>query len=120
MTKAFRFSDRLKSFRFAFNGMAILVRTQHNAWLHLLSTAAVIALGFAFQVSLGDWCLLTVAIGQVWIAEALNTAVELLADAVTLDPHPLIGKAKDVAAGAVLLSAMGAVVIGCLVFIPHV
>lgn len=119
MTKAFNMGDRFKSFRFAINGIAILVRTQHNAWLHLLGTAVVIALGFAFQVSLGDWGLLAIAIGQVWIAEGFNTAIELLADAVTLDQHPLIGKAKDVAAGAVLLSAIGAAVIGLLVFIPH-
>lgn len=119
MTKAFKIGDRFKSFRFAFNGIVILVRTQHNAWLHLLGTAVVLALGFAFKVSLIDWCLLTIAIGQVWMAEGLNTAIEFLADAVTLDQHPLIGKAKDVAAGAVLLSAIGAAVIGLLVFTPY-
>ncbi len=119
MSKPFNLRERIKSFHFAFNGIGVLIRTQHNAWLHLLGTALVIALGFALKVSLGDWCLLTIAISQVWIAEGLNTAVEFLADAVTLDPHPLIGKAKDVAAGAVLISAMGAVVIGLLVFVPH-
>lgn len=119
MTKAFNIGGRLKSFRFAINGIVILVRTQHNAWLHLLGTAGVIVLGFTFEVSLGDWCFLTLAMGMVWIAEGLNTAIEFLADAVTLEQHPLIGKAKDVAAGAVLLSAIAATAIGLLVFLPH-
>ena len=120
MTRRFRIGDRLKSFRFAFNGLAVLLKTQHNAWLHLLATLVVVALGVSLQVSRMDWCLLTLAISQVWIAEGLNTAVEYLADAVTLEQHPLIGKAKDVAAGAVLLSAVGAAIVGAAVFYPHI
>lgn len=120
MNKPFHVGDRAKSFRCALHGIAILVRTQHNAWLHLVGTALVLALGFVLEVTRSDWCLLTLAISQVWIAEGLNTAVEILADAVTLEQHPLIGKAKDVAAGAVLLSALGATAIGLLVFLPHV
>lgn len=120
MTRRFRIGDRLKSFRFAFNGLAVLLKTQHNAWLHLLATLVVVALGVSLQVSRMEWCLLTLAISQVWIAEGLNTAVEYLADAVTLERHPLIGKAKDVAAGAVLLSAVGAAIVGAAVFYPHI
>ena len=120
MNKPFHMGDRLRSFRFALNGIAVLIKTQHNAWLHLLGTTIVLTMGFVFQVSTLDWCLLVVAISQVWVAETMNTAVEYLADAVTLDHHPLIGKAKDVAAGAVLLSAIGATVIGMLVFLPHI
>ena len=120
MTRRFRIGDRLKSFRFAFNGLAVLLKTQHNAWLHLLATLVVVALGVSLQVSWMEWCLLTLAISQVWIAEGLNTAVEYLADAVTLEQHPLIGKAKDVAAGAVLLSAVGAAIVGAAVFYPHI
>lgn len=120
MTRRFRIGDRLKSFRFAFNGLAVLLKTQHNAWLHLLATLVVVALGVSLQVSRMEWCLLTLAISQVWIAEGLNTAVEYLADAVTLEQHPLIGKAKDVAAGAVLLSAVGAAIVGAAVFYPHI
>ncbi|MFT7680387.1 MAG: diacylglycerol kinase [Planctomycetota bacterium] len=104
MNKPFDFSDRIKSFRFALDGIATLIKTQHNAWLHLLATALVLASGFVLEVTRGDWCLLTLAISQVWIAEGLNTAVEFLADAVTLEQHPLIGKAKDVAAGGLWLT----------------
>ncbi|MFT4710561.1 MAG: diacylglycerol kinase (ATP) [Planctomycetota bacterium] len=120
MKKPFRIGDRFKSFGFALDGVAVLLKTQHNAWLHLLGTLGVVALGFTFQVSTTDWCLLTLAMSQVWIAEGLNTAVEFLADAVTLEHHPLIGKAKDVAAGAVLISAAGATVVGLVVFSPYI
>ncbi|MDG1500219.1 MAG: diacylglycerol kinase family protein [Planctomycetota bacterium] len=119
MTSGFPVGDRFKSFGFAFNGLAVLLKTQHNAWLHLMATLIVVALGVALQVSRVEWCLLTLAMSQVWIAEGLNTAIEYLADAVTLEQHPLIGKAKDVAAGAVLLSAVGAAVVGVAVFYPH-
>jgi diacylglycerol kinase (ATP) len=65
------------------------------------------------------WCALVLAIMAVWTAEALNTALEFLADAATPQMHPLVKKAKDVAAGAVLLSAIGAAIVGVLVFWPH-
>ncbi|MDF1837428.1 MAG: diacylglycerol kinase family protein [Planctomycetota bacterium] len=118
-TKRFKITDRIQSFRFAFQGLGLLIRTQHNSWIHLISTVLVLALGFHFEVTRGEWCLLILAIGQVWIAEALNTAIEFLGDAVTLERNPLIGKAKDVAAGAVLLSALGALAIGLFVFLPY-
>ena len=119
MNRAFNPADRLKSFRFAFRGLAILVKSQHNAWVHLLATAVVIGLGFSLGVMPTAWCLLMLAIVQVWVAEGLNTAIELLGDAVTLERHPLIGKAKDVAAGAVLIAALGSAGIGLLVFWPY-
>lgn len=118
MNRAFNPADRLKSFRFALRGLPVLIKTQHNAWLHLLATVAVIGLGFGLGVTPTGWCLLVLAISQVWVAEGLNTAVEFLADAVTLEQHPLIGKAKDVAAGAVLLAAISSALIGLVVFWP--
>ena len=118
MNLPIRIKERLRSFRFAWNGIHVLVKTQHNAWLHLLATIIVVALGIWLDVTKTQWCLLTLAIGQVWAAEALNTAVEYLADAVTLEQNPLIGKAKDVAAGAVLLAATSSAVIGLIVFLP--
>jgi diacylglycerol kinase len=75
----------------------------------------VLALGAFLDLSRGDWCWLVVAIAMVWAAECMNTALESLADATAPDPHPLVGRAKDAAAGAVLCASIGAAVIGLLV-----
>ena len=75
--------------------------------------------GLFFCVSPSEWCLLVLAIISVWTAEALNTAFEFLADVASPEFHPLVKKSKDVAAGAVLISAIGAVIIGLLIFVPH-
>ena len=99
--------------------MLTLIRGQHNARIHLLLTVGVVVLGLYFGVSRLEWCALVMAIAVVWAAEGLNTALELLADAAVPDFHPLIAKAKDVAAGAVLLTAIGAAIVGLLVLWPH-
>jgi len=96
-----------------------MLRSQQNAWIHAAATIGVIAAGFFFRVSAGEWCWLVLALMAVWSAEALNTAFEFLADAASPDFHPLVKKAKDVAAGAVLLSAIGSGLIGLLVLGPH-
>ena len=96
-----------------------MLRTQHNAWVHAVATVAVIITGTFFRISPAEWCWLILAVMAVWTAEALNTALELLADAASPQFHPLVGQAKDVAAGAVLISAVGSVAIGALVFGPH-
>ena len=83
-----------------------------------MATVAVSGLGIALRIGRGDWCLLAFAAGLVWMAEAFNTALEILADEVSLDRRGGIGKAKDVAAGAVLVAAATAVIIGALVFLP--
>ena len=120
MTASFTLSGRLRSFKYAFAGLWTMLKSQHNAWVHAFASFVVISLGFLFIVSASDWCLLTLAIMAVWTAEALNTAFEFLADVASPDFHPLVKKAKDVAAGAVLISALGALVIGLLVFCPHI
>ena len=93
--------------------------SQHNARIHLLATVLACGLGLLLGISLLEWCAIVVAIVVVWTAEALNTAFEFLCDAASPEFHPLIQKGKDVAAAAVLLSAVGAAVIGLLVFGPH-
>ncbi|HWR76697.1 MAG TPA: diacylglycerol kinase family protein [Thiobacillus sp.] len=109
----------LKSFAYALQGVAFLVRTQPNARLHLLAAVLVCAAGAYVGLRREEWLWITVAIVLVWSAEAFNTALECLADALYPERHPGIGRAKDVAAAAVLIAAVGAVVIGMLVFIPH-
>lgn len=109
----------LKSFAPALQGVAFLVRTQPNALLHLLAAVLVCAAGAYFGLRREEWLWITAAIVLVWSAEAFNTALEQLADALYPERHPGIGRAKDVAAAAVLITALGAAVIGMLVFIPH-
>jgi diacylglycerol kinase (ATP) len=93
--------------------------SQHNARIHLLATVLACGLGLLLGISLLEWCAIVVAIVVVWTAEALNTAFEFLCDVASPEFHPLIQKGKDVAAAAVLVSAVGAAVIGLLVFGPH-
>lgn len=120
MNKRFRITARLRSFRHAFAGLWVLLTTQHNARIHAGATVAVVAAGFFLGVSAPDWCWLVAAIAAVWTAEALNTALEFLADAASPEFHPLVQNAKDVAAGAVLIAAMAAAIIGLLVLGPYV
>ena len=111
---------RLKSFKFAFKGIAELFRSEPNARIHLFATIVVLIAGFYFEVSTQEWCLLALCIALVLSAEAVNTAIENLTDLVSPDFHPLAGKAKDVAAAAVLLVAMGTIVVGALIFLPKI
>ena len=97
-----------------------MIRCQHNAWIHVVATVSVLAAGFLFRVSPADWCWIVLALSIVWTAEALNTAFEFLADAASPEFHPLVRDAKDVAAGAVLVTAVAAAVIGAIIFWPHV
>ncbi len=94
--------------------------SQHNAWIHACATLLVCGAGIVCGVNREDWCWLVVAIVSAWVAEGFNTALECLADAVSREPNSDIGRTKDVAAGAVLIAAIGAAIIGVLVFWPHV
>ena len=118
--RPFQFTGRVRSFRHAIAGIWRMIRCQHNAWIHAAVTLLVLALAFLLRVSSADWCWIIVAISIVWTAEALNTAFEFLADAASPEFHPLVRDAKDVAAGAVLLTAIAAAVIGAVIFWPYV
>ncbi len=115
----FRLNARLNSFKAAGQGVVTLLKNEHNSWVHLLISIAVVALGCYFSITEMEWCLLIIAISLVWMAEALNTAIEYLCDKVSPEIDPLIKQAKDVAAAAVLLSSVGAVLIGLIVFYPY-
>ena len=109
-----------RSIGYAFRGIGILLRTQANARIHAAATVLVMAAGFWFRISRGEWGAVIAAIGLVWTAEGVNTAIEAVVDLVSPDSHPLAGRAKDVAAGAVLCAAIAALVIGVLIFGPRV
>jgi diacylglycerol kinase (ATP) len=110
---------RARSFLFAFRGVRRVLLTQPNARIHAAATVLVVVAGALLGVSRLDWALLVLAMGAVWSAEAFNTAVEALGDAVASEPHPLVGPAKDAAAGAVLVAAVCAALVGGLVFVPR-
>ena len=118
MSRPFEFTGRIRSFRYAFIGIGTMLKSQHNAWVHAVVTAGVLSAGGIWHINRMEWCVVVLAIMAVWTAEALNTAFEFLADATSPEFHPLIKHAKDVAAGAVLISAMGSVVIGLIIFLP--
>lgn len=115
-----RFSahSRLRSFTFAFAGLRHFISSEHNAWIHAAATVAVAALATYAQAGRDDWLWLVLAIGWVWMAEAFNTAIERLADQVTLERSEGIRVVKHLAAAGVLISAAGALMIGLLIFWP--
>lgn len=110
---------RLDSFRYAFRGFAVIA-SQANARLNGLAAVLACAAGFAFGLSAMEWGLVVLAIVTVGASEALNTAIELVADRASPGYDALVAKAKDVAATGVLISAVGSVVIAVLVFGPHI
>lgn len=116
--ETFSIKKRLKSFVFAFNGIKILIRDEHNAWIHLLASICAISLGFFCHISAMEWIAVLFAIGLVFSMEAVNSAIENLCDFTSTDKHETIKKVKDLAAGAVLISAIIAFIIGLIIFAP--
>ncbi|MET0287018.1 MAG: diacylglycerol kinase family protein [Polyangiales bacterium] len=118
--RKFSIAARLRSFYFALRGIKTMFLSQHNAWVHAVATTLVITLGLVAGLTRLEWFVLVLAIVAVWMAESINTAFEFLCDVTSPEFHPLVEKAKDVAAGAVLICAIGATAIGGLVFVPYV
>ena len=119
MAKKFSVSSRVESFKHAIRGIGLMLRSQQNAWIHAMATVSVVVFGLLFGVTRSQWCWLVLALAVEWTADAMNTALELLADFASPEFHPLVKKAKDVAAGAVLISALGSVIIGLFVLGPY-
>ena len=109
----------IRSFAHAFSGIGHGLRTQANLRIHLLAAACVIIAGLLLQISIFEWAILTVTIMIVMSAELFNSAIEAAVDRVGNEPHPLSKIAKDLAAGAVLIGAIGAVIVGLLIFGPR-
>ena len=117
-TEKFSITRRLKSFGYAFNGLKVAFISEHNLRIHLVATIAVVILGFYFKIEIVEWLILTLTIGFVIAMEFLNSSIENLADYACKEQHPLIKEVKDIAAGSVLVSAISALIVGLLVFIP--
>lgn len=111
--------NRLRSFKYAFRGIGTLLTSQMNARIHLIALVFVVVVGFLVDLNSGEWALVALAVAMVLSAEAMNSALEFLADHTAPEWHDSVQKAKDLAAASVLLAAAGALVIGFLVFIPH-
>lgn len=116
----FSFMKRAKSFVHAGRGIVVLVKTTPNVWIHTIALVAVVALGFYFHITILEWIALVFACGFVLVSEAFNTALEIDVNLTSPDYHPYARDIKDVSAGAVLISAITACIIGVLVFIPYV
>lgn len=116
--RPFSWSHRIRSFKYAFAGIRDFIFYEHNTWLHLLATVAIIVLAAVMHVSKTEWLALVFVIGLVWVAEAFNTCVERILDFVSRDRHPDIRFIKDLAAGGVLIAAIAAFVTACIIFIP--
>lgn len=116
----FSLGDRLLSFRHAFRGIFFVIRSQHNFRIHLVFVVLVVLAGFLFSISLSEWLVLMLTIALVLSLEMINSAIEYLVDLVTKEHHPLAGKVKDIAAGAVLVAAIISVIIGLIIFIPKI
>lgn len=116
----FSFEARFKSFRYAFNGLKILFKTEHNAWIHLVSALLVITLGLVLEINIIEWCLLLFSIGLVFVAEIINTSIEYLTDIAAPNYNETAKKVKDLAAAAVLFASIIAIIIGMFVFLPRI
>lgn len=114
----FTFRKRLASFRYAFNGIRLLIQNEHNAWIHCFMAICVIIAGSFFGLSKTEWIAITIVIGAVLSAEAINSSIESLADLVSSEYNEAIKKTKDLAAGSVLIMAIAAAIVGLIIFLP--
>ena len=118
--KRFNIGDRLKSFKFAFNGIRVLFVNEHNAWIHLVAALLVIIAGIVLKISAPEWAAVLIAAGIVFASEAINTSIEKLSDFVSAEKQKSIKEVKDLAAAGVLISSITALLIGLLVFLPKI
>mgnify|MGYP001508453520 CR=1 FL=1 len=116
----FTFRKRARSFKFAFNGIKLLITKEHNATPLYSSAASDVYKRQVFGLSRMEWIAVTIVIGAVLAAEAVNSSIEALADLVSPEYNEAIKRTKDLAAGAVLLMAIAAAIVGFVIFIPKI
>ncbi|MCK5847153.1 MAG: diacylglycerol kinase family protein [Bacteroidales bacterium] len=117
-----RFSviKRIRSFVYAFNGLNILIKEEHNSRIHFLATIVVLIASIVLKISIFEWIAIVFAIGFVISLEIVNSAIENIADFISPEKDEKIKKIKDLAAAAVFISAVTAFVIGLIVFLPKI
>lgn len=116
--KVFSSRKRLQSFVYAYRGILYLLRTQHNAWIHLVFALIAILLGVLFSITQFEWIAILICIGIVFAAETFNTSIELLCDARFTEYDKRAEIIKDTAAGAVLIVSVSAAIVGGIIFLP--
>ena len=116
--KGFTFCKRLASFKDAFNGIRLLLRNEPNALIHCIIGICAVSVGFILKISAIEWIVVVIVCGCVFAVEALNTAIERLADVVSPEYNEAIKKVKDLSAGAVLFMAIAAAITGIIIFLP--
>jgi diacylglycerol kinase (ATP) len=117
-SERFSLLSRLRSFHYAFRGLGWAFRQEHNLWIHTLAAAVAIALGFLLHISALEWTVIVVVIAGVFVSELINSAIESLVDLCSPDFDERAGRTKDMAAGAVLIAALGALAAGLIIFVP--
>ena len=110
----------MQSFKYAFNGLRIILREESNAWIHFCIAICVLTAGFLLKISVVEWTVVIFCIGFVFALELINSAIENIADFVSKEYHDLIKKTKDLAAGAVLIGAIVVAIIGLIIFAPKI
>ena len=115
----FSVKSRFRSFTHAFNGLMLLLQSEHNARIHTIAALTAIAAGIILKINLTEWCLIIFVIGLVFVTELINTSIENIADVADPEFNEKIKKAKDYSAAAVLISAVISVIVGGLIFIPR-
>jgi len=110
----------MQSFKYAFNGLRVLLCEESNAWIHLCMAVFALAMGFVFNISAEEWIAIVFCIGFVFALELVNTSIENIADFVSKEHHNLIKKTKDLAAGAVLVGALASAIVGLIIFVPKI
>lgn len=113
------FKKQLRSFGFAWQGIKSCIGKEQNLSFHLITSTVVVVAGFIFDITRVEWLIIILCIGVVVAAELFNTAIERLVDLVSPGRHPIAGQVKDIAAGAVLVCAVAAAIIGLIIFVPY-
>ncbi len=118
--KKFSLIERARSFTNALRGIYLFIRSTHNAWVHSFVFLIVILMGIFFNITKIEWLILIIVSGIVFISEAFNTAIEIDMDLTSPEYHPYARDTKDVSAGAVLISAIVAFIVGLMIFFPYI
>ncbi len=118
--KRFSLVARAKSFTHAFRGIGVFIKSTHNSWIQIFFTIIALCLGFILKISNIEWVLIVLVIGFVFTTEAINTAIEIDIDLTSPNHHPYARDTKDVAAGAVMISAIIALIVGFIIFLPKI
>jgi len=116
----FSVRKRIKSFSYAFAGLRVLFREEHNSWIHAVAAVLAVAMGFLFRISPMEWIAVVIVIGMVFAAEIINSSIERTADFVKAERDDRKRDIKDLGAAAVLVCAIAAAVVGIIIFLPKI